>query len=56
VYDYLKERDFILTQHYSQFGFHTSDSPLENLWPEDMLEWQKKLIEFLFRRVRLSSR
>jgi len=51
VYDYLKERNFILTQNYSQFGFHTPPiHRLETLCPEDMLSWQKKAYKsFYFR-------
>jgi len=51
IYDYLKQRDLILTHDYSQYSFHTPPvHRLEELEASDLLAWQKKAYRsFYFR-------
>ena len=43
VYDYLRSRNFLLTEDYNRFGIHTPPvHRLEHLMPADILKWQKK--------------
>ncbi|MCX5686950.1 MAG: radical SAM protein [Candidatus Omnitrophica bacterium] len=57
VYDYLKEKKFVLTEDYDQFGIHTPPiHRLETLSSSDMLEWQKKAYaSFYFRPGKIAK-
>lgn len=51
IYDYLKKRDLILTDDYSQYSFHTPPvHRLEEMEPSDLLRWQRKAYRRFFFR------
>ncbi len=53
VYDYLRSKNFILTEDYDQFGIHTPPvHRLERLLPFEMLRWQKKAYKRFYLRPR----
>ena len=42
VYEYLRKKNFIFTQDYNKFGFHTPPiHRLDGLEPDTMMKWQK---------------
>jgi len=53
VYEYLRSRNFILTQDYDKFGFHTPPiHRLENLEADAMMEWQRRAYRSFYFRPR----
>jgi len=57
AYDYLKSKKLLLEEDYDKFGIHTAPvHRLEDLTPDDMLEWQKKAYaSFYLRPAKLAK-
>ena len=51
VYDYLRAKNYILSEDYNQFGIHTpAVHRLEGLGPSDIAQWQRRAyVSFYFR-------